>query len=194
MCSELRIMTKIEISQGTCPFPKPVALVGALVDGKPNFMNIAWMTRIAFEPHVWGFSTREERYTVKGIKENGTFSVSFPGPDLVTEADYVGIVSGNKVDKSQVFDVFYGELGSAPMIRDCPLCVELTLHDILNVVERAFILGVVQHVYTEEQYLTDGVLDQKKANQLIFTNPANQYWTLGEEVGKAFSIGKLLKQ
>lgn len=187
-------MAKIEISQGTCPFPKPVALVGALVDGRPNFMNIAWMTRIAFKPHIWGFSTREERYTVKGIRENDAFSVSFPGPDLVAEADYVGIVSGNDTDKSTVFDVFYGELGNAPMISGCPLCIELSLHDILSIVERAFVLGEVQHVYTEEKYLTDGVLDQKKANQLIFTNPSNQYWTLGEEVGKAFSIGKKLKK
>ncbi|MFX1368908.1 MAG: flavin reductase family protein [Promethearchaeota archaeon] len=187
-------MTKVEISQGTCPFPKPVALVGALVNGRPNFMNIAWITRIAFTPHLWGFSTREGRYTLKGIRENGAFGVSFPGPNLVTEADYVGIVSGNDTDKSEVFEVFYGELGNAPMITDCPLCIELTLHDILNIAERAFVLGAVQHVYTEEQYLTDGVLDQKKVNQLIFTNPANQYWTLGEEVAKAFSIGKKLKQ
>ncbi|NHJ12331.1 MAG: flavin reductase family protein [Candidatus Thorarchaeota archaeon] len=190
MCS----MTKIKIDSGICPFPKPVALVGALVNGLPNFMNIAWMTRIAFTPHIWGFSTREERYTVAGIKEHEAFSVNFPSTDLVTEADYCGIVSGKQVDKSKLFDVFYGDLGNAPMIRKCPLCVELTLHDIVDMAGRAFILGEVQNVYTEDKYLTDGVLDQKKANFLVFTSPANQYWTLADEVGKAFSIGKKLKQ
>jgi hypothetical protein len=50
----------------------------------------------------------------------------------------------------------------------------------------------VKHIYSEERFMTDGVLDQKKLNLLLFTNPARQYWTLGDVVANAYSIGKTL--
>jgi hypothetical protein len=33
-------------------------------------------------------------------------------------------VGGEKVDMSKLFDIFYGALKTAPMIRECPLCIE----------------------------------------------------------------------
>ncbi len=53
--------------------------------------------------------------------ENQTFSVNFPGANLMEKADYCGLVSGHKVDKSGLFRVFYGELETAPLIEECPL-------------------------------------------------------------------------
>ncbi|MFW9927522.1 MAG: hypothetical protein ACFFDM_12285 [Candidatus Thorarchaeota archaeon] len=40
--------------------------------------------------------------------------------------------------------------------------------------------------------MTDGILDQKKLNLLLFTKPATQYWTLGDVVADAYSIGEQL--
>jgi len=33
---------------------------------------------------------------------------------MVTATDYCGIKSGKKVDKSKIFELFYGELKTAP--------------------------------------------------------------------------------
>ena len=51
---------------------------------------------------------------------------------MVEITDYCGIVSGKKTDTSKLFDLFYGELEAAPMIRDCPLSVECRLNKIVE--------------------------------------------------------------
>ena len=186
-------MNKIEIDSGISPFPKPAVLVGAIVDGKPNFMNLAWLTRISFKPHLWLISVAKNRYTAKGIREQGKFSINIPSTDLVAELDYCGITSGAKEDKSKLFTIFYGELKNVPMIRECPICVELTVFEVLEIVERLLIVGEVKRIYTEEQYLTDGKLDQEKIRQMVYTQPPSAYWLLGEKVADGFSVGKKLR-
>jgi len=185
-------MTKVEIDFGGSPFPKPIVLVGSVVDGRPNFFTVAWFNRMSRTPNIWGACVGKTKYTLKGIRENKTFSVNFPGVDLVMKTDYCGIRSGKDVDKSQLFDVFYGELESAPMIGECPVTAECTLTDIIELSTHYLLLGEVKHLYSEERYMTNGVLDQKKLNLLIFTNPARQYWTLGDVVAEAYSIGEEL--
>ena len=45
----------------------------------------------------------------------------------------------------------------------------------------------------EERYLTDGKPDIKKINPFTLTMPDNNYWQVGNHAGKAWSIGKRLK-
>lgn len=191
---EFLTMTKIEINEMLAPFPKPVALVGSMVDGKPNFANIVWINRVNRSPNIWVVSINIKHYTTIGIKENKVFSVNFPNPELVVKTDYCGLVSGRDVDKSNVFNVFYGELENAPMIEECPVCVEFSVHQFVDLPDHVVVFGEAKHVYTEEQYMTDGALDPKKFNPLVFTRPGPRgiYWTLGEFVGDAWSIGKPL--
>ncbi len=186
------IMTKIEIDSGGSPFPKPVVLLGALVNNRPNFFTVAWFNRMSRNPNIWGAAVGKSKHTLHGIQENKTFSVNFPSADLVVETDFCGIRSGRDTDKSQLFDIFYGELDTAPMIRECPVTAECVLTELIEISTHYLLLGEVKHLYTEEQYMTNGVLDQKKLNLLIFTNPANQYWTLGDIVADAYSIGTKL--
>ena len=185
-------MTKIEIDSGGSPFPKPVVLVGSVVDGKPNFFTVAWFNRMSRKPNIWGVCVGKTKYTLKGIQANKTFSVNFPSADLVMQTDYCGIRSGEDVDKARLFDVFYGQFETAPMIQECVVTAECELTELIDISTHYLLLGEVKHLYSEEQYMTDGVLDQKKLNLLIFTNPANQYWTLGDVVADAYSIGKEL--
>ncbi|MFX1559242.1 MAG: flavin reductase family protein [Promethearchaeota archaeon] len=186
-------MAKIEIDSGGSPFPKPIVLVGSVIDGRPNFFTVAWFNRMSREPNIWGVCAGKTRHTLKGIQENKTFSVNFPSVDLVMKTDYCGIRSGKDVDKSGLFTIFYGELKTAPMIEECPVTAECELTNFIDLSTHYLLLGEVKHLYTEEQFMTDGVLDQKKLNPLVFTNPARQYWTLGEIVADAYSIGKTLE-
>jgi flavin reductase (DIM6/NTAB) family NADH-FMN oxidoreductase RutF len=187
-------VTKIEIDSGGSPFPKPVVLVGSVVNGQPNFFTVAWFNRMSRTPNIWGAAVGKTKHTLKGIKKNKTFSVNFPSTNLVKETDYCGIRSGKDVDKSHLFDVFFGELETAPMIRECPVTAECTLKELIDMSTHYLLLGEVKHLYSEEQYMTGGVLDQKKLSLLVFTNPARQYWTLGDVVADAYSIGKELDQ
>ncbi|NHI90442.1 MAG: flavin reductase family protein [Candidatus Thorarchaeota archaeon] len=187
-------MTKMELDSQSSPFPKPIVLLGSIVEGRPNFFTVAWFNRMSRTPNIWGACVGKARYTLKGIKENKVFSVNFPGAALVVKTDFCGIRSGKNVDKSKLFDLFYGEFEAAPMIRDCPVTAECVLHDLVDVSSHYLVLGEVKHLYSEEKYMTNGELDQKKMDLLIFTKPASQYWTLGEVVADAYSIGSSLDQ
>ncbi|UCE10471.1 MAG: flavin reductase family protein [Candidatus Thorarchaeota archaeon] len=189
-------MSKVEISPAIAPFPKPIALVGSSIDGKPNFMNIAWINRMNRSPNIIAASINTKHYTLEGIRQNGCFSINFPGTGLVERTDYVGLVSGRDVDKSSVFKVFYGELEGAPMIEECPVCMECSVLQYVELPDHVIVLGEVLRLYTEEKYMTDGALDPKKMDPIVFTRPGpiGTYWHLGEAVAQAWSVGKRLKE
>ena len=103
-------MTKVEIDSGGSPFPKPIVLLGSIVEGQPNFLTVAWFNRMSRTPNIWGACVGKTKHTLQGIMENETFSFNFPSADLVIKTDYCGIRSGKNVDKSGVFVVFYGKI------------------------------------------------------------------------------------
>lgn len=174
------------------PLVLPVCLVGANVDGKANFEAIAWFTFLESEPLMVGVVSDKRHYTNRGVRENKCFSVNVPSVGLVEATDYCGLVSGSKVDKSGVFGVFYGELEDAPMISECPVCLECRLVRVVKFSRNELLVGEVAGVYVEETCLTDGKKgDVGKVDPLLYEGgvPA-YYWKLGGQVGRAFEIGK----
>lgn len=168
----------------------PMTVVGAVVDGKINFMAAAWACRVNFVPPMMGIALGKRHHTNKGIREHGEFGVSLPSRDLVKAVDYVGLVSGVEVDKSLVFESFQGQLTHAPMIRSCPLTMECKVIQTVDLPADEFFIGEIIGVYTEERYLTDGHPDIRKMDPFTLTMPDNRYWSVGELLGKAWSIGK----
>ena len=125
-------MEKIKLEPNTNPNPMSVFLVGANVEGQPNFMTVAWATKVHYRPPIIAASINKRQYTAEGIKQTNHFSLNIPSVEMVEKVDYCGIVSGRKSDKSKLFDIFYGELKDAPMIRQCPLCFECKVVDIYD--------------------------------------------------------------
>lgn len=186
-------MSKVNIGPNVYVFPMPVTLVGATVEGRANFMAVAWVARVNGSPPIVAVGLNQRHYTPEGIQEYGTFSVNFPSQDLVEQTDYCGLVSGRKADKSGLFEVFYGELETAPMIAECPLCLECSLYDTVSLPTHFLFLGQIVAAYTEERYLSDGKLDVQRMAPFVLTMPDNRYWALGDQVGRAWSDGKKLK-
>jgi flavin reductase (DIM6/NTAB) family NADH-FMN oxidoreductase RutF len=102
-----------------------VCLVGAKVAGKPNFEALAWFNFVG--SRLIGLSSDKSHFTNRGIRENGSFSVNIPSSKMAAVTDFCGLNSGSEVDKSEVFDVFYGELKTALMISECPVNIECKL-------------------------------------------------------------------
>ncbi|TLN07188.1 flavin reductase family protein, partial [bacterium] len=90
-------MDKIKISTQAFPGPMPVVIVGAHVDGKPNYITVAWITRVNFSPPMLGIALGKSHHTTRGIREHGEFGVSVPGVELLKATDYAGLVSGSRV-------------------------------------------------------------------------------------------------
>ena len=192
-------MNKSKISPGAYLFPMPVVLIGANVNGKPNFETLAYVGIVESKPPLISIASWETHYTNIGIKENKTFSVNTPSEDLAEKIDYCGIVSGKEEDKSKVFDVFYGDLKTAPMVSLSPLnleCKVIKSFKVRELVEvekgHEIFIGEVANAYADEDYLTEGIPDIAKFK--IYTYSLNNYWKVGEKLGPAFEIGKNYKK
>jgi flavin reductase (DIM6/NTAB) family NADH-FMN oxidoreductase RutF len=187
-------MEKIKIDSNAFVYPMPMVLVGTTVEKRPNFMAVGWVSRVNFKPPMIGVALGKIHYTNKGIHQNKSFSVNVPGIDLLEKVDYCGLVSGQNHDKSQLFDIFYGDLPNTPMIRQCPLCMECRLVNPLDLPTNTLFIGEIVGAYAEEGFLTDGKPDIHKIVPFTLTMPDNNYWGVGKNVGKAWSIGKNLKK
>ena len=186
-------MDKINLGSTIPAYPMPVSLVGALVDGKPNFLAVAWFTMVSYKPPRIAIALGKGHFTNPGIKENKTFSISLPSEEMVEITDFCGIVTGKNTDKSEIFDLFYGQLKTAPLIKECPLSMECKLVDtVVSGVNEIFI-GEIVGTYTEEKFMKEDKLDFSKMKPLILSQPDTAYWSLGEPIAKAWSVGKKYK-
>jgi flavin reductase (DIM6/NTAB) family NADH-FMN oxidoreductase RutF len=168
----------------------PTTLIGATVKEKPNFITIAHVG--IMDPGSISLGMSKARYTNAGIKQYGTFSVNLPPAEMVKETDYCGLVSGRRVDKTKLFNVFYGKLKTAPMIADCSISMECKLTNVVDFPKHDIFIGEIVATYAEEAVLTDGVVDYSKVQPFFFTMNDNGYWRLGERFAQAWSVGKAL--
>ncbi len=176
-------------------YPTPTTMAGALVNGVPNFITIAHIGILNHaEPYLISLSMRKTHYTNQGIKENQAFSVNIPPESLVVETDYVGMFSGKKHDKSELFEVFYGQLGNAPMIKECPVNMECRLHDVYDTPTHDVFIGAIVETYADEEVLKEGKVDISVVKPLLFDMSSRSYWSLGSRIVDCWNIGIELKK
>lgn len=190
-------MAKTAIGARTLLYPLPTFLVGANVDGNANFSAYAWAGIVNSRPPMLSVSFQHHRHTLKGVKQNGTFSVNIPSVDMVKETDYCGIVSGRDTDKVADcrFNVFYGKLDNAPMISECPVNLECRVFHILNLGSHEMVVGQIEEVYSTDSCLTNGEPDVNKVKPFLWLGrPANQYCEFGKSIGEAHNIGKQVRR
>ncbi|HOI95609.1 MAG TPA: flavin reductase family protein [Syntrophobacter fumaroxidans] len=190
-------MKKITLGPQTLIYPMPAFLIGADVGGKPNFMTAAWSGICNSSPPMVTAALQHHRYTLKGIRENGTFSLNVPSVDQVKETDYCGIVTGAKEDKAAVcgFKVFYGKLKGAPLIEQCPVNLECRVVHTLNLGSHTLLVGLIEEVHVSEGCVTGGQPDVTKVNPLIYSSGSKKsYCSIGKVVAPAFSIGQEIKK
>lgn len=185
-------MDKVNLGSQIFVYPMPVAIIGVVVDEKPNFMTLAWLTRVNLDPPLIGVAINKTHHTAKGIRHTKGFSVNFPSQDLLDKTDFVGMASGKNIDKSALFDVFFGKTETIPLIEQCPLCLECRLDSIHEFPSNDFFVGEIIESYTEERFLSEGRLDMAKMKPLLLTMPDNSYWSVGEPVGRAWEAGRAL--
>jgi flavin reductase (DIM6/NTAB) family NADH-FMN oxidoreductase RutF len=174
------------IIEGNLLSPLPVILIGANVKGKPNYLVIGYSCPFDFGKYIF-FSLYKGRYTSIGIHENMTFSVNIPSEDLVDKTNICGSKSGREFDKSALFDNFYGELKTAPMIKECPVNIECSVHEILDYERNEGIIGKVVKSYVNQQHSIEEEskikLDWRKIHPIIWTTGGDfNYYKLGDRL------------
>jgi flavin reductase (DIM6/NTAB) family NADH-FMN oxidoreductase RutF len=175
-------------------YPMPTTLVGVTVNGNPNFLTVAHVGILNHgTPQYLSIGLGKVHYSNAGIHENRTFSICMPSEGLMVEADYCGLVTGKKTDKAAIFDIFYGKLKTAPMIRQCPVNMALKLHEVLDYQTHEIFVGELVETYASDSVLSGGKLDIAKLQPLLFDMASAKYWRLGPALGDCWNVGKSLK-
>lgn len=186
-------MDKITLKKNLFCLPWTQTILGTHLKGRVNFMALDWVTRANFNPPMLGICVNKQNASHEAILETGQFSVNVPSVEMVEVTDCTGLASGKRVDKSGLFEVFYGELDAAPMITSCPVTMECKVIETVELPTNYFFIGEIINIYSEERFMTDGKPDVTKSRPFLLTMPDNRFWAIGECVGKAWNEGKALK-
>ena len=172
-------------------YPTPDTVVGTVQNGKVNWMNVAHVG-------VWGIdcmmlSIGKPHYTAKALHAGTALSVNLVDEAMLVRADYVGIVSGEKVDKSDVFPIFHGQLRDVPLIENAPVAMDCLIEEIYET--KTHLNCIVRPVttYVREDVLSEnGRIDFEKIHPILFEMQQARYLRSGNAVGRCWTIGKTL--
>ena len=177
----------------TWVYPMPVFIVAAYdKNGVPCCMNAAWGG--TYDTNQIMVCLADDHRTTKNIIESNAFTVNIADAKHVVEADYVGMVSGNKVlDKMKKAGLTTKRSAyvNAPVINEFPMAVECKL---LKFNEDGICIGEIVNVSADESVLgADGMIAPELLEAITYDPVHHTYIKLGERVGNAFSDGKNLK-
>lgn len=169
-------------------YPTPLVVVGTMVGGKPNYALVGHLGIIGHD-HIM-ISLSDMHYTNKGIREMNVLSVNIVNEAMLKKADYVGTVSGSKVDKSSVFSYQTAETG-VPIIDEAPVVMECKVEDIYKTDGfESFICKIIA-VHAEETVLNeDGRINYDVLKPVLFEMPTYQYLRTGEIIGNCMQLNK----
>ncbi len=186
---------KREIKTTEAIFPMPVLLISTFNDdGTVDVMNAAWGTML--ERNYVALNLTETHKTVQNIKARKGFVVHIADAGHVAEADYFGVVSGNKVtDKFARSGMTYtkSELVDAPVINELPIAIECEFVEYQNDETGIGVIGKVLRTSVEEAHLKDDKVDIDLIEAIAFDPYTHGYYKVGGRVGEAFKDGLKIK-
>lgn len=89
-----------------------------------------------------------------------------------------------------VFETFFGELKTAPLIKNCPVAMECRLVETIDVKTHDVFVGEIVATWADPAVLTDGRIDLAKVRPLLFDMSSVEYWSLGAPVARCWDVGK----
>ena len=182
-------MEQVSLGKRLALYPSLLTVVGAEVEGKVNWLLVAHVGVLGHDRIV--VSVNEEHYTTRGIVADRKLSVNLVDRALLPRADYVGSVSGAKVEKSRVFAFHRGKNGS-PVIDEAPVAMELDVEDIYKTPGFDNFICSVAATYARPDMLDDeGRLDYRRLKPVLFEFPTCAYLATGEIIGKCLRLDKV---
>lgn len=190
---------KVSLPAQTILLPSPVLIVGTYgPDGKANMMNAAWGGIVCSKPPCISVSLREATLTYHNIKHAEAFTVNFTSERYLKEADYVGIVSGRKADKFKDTGLTpeRSKLVNAPVIMEFPYSLECKLIKQVELGSHTMFIGEIIGIEADSEILNENELpDIEKVRPVLWGSFGSMgYYSIGDKLGDAFSVGNELKQ
>lgn len=178
-------------------YPTPVFVVGTYdAQGKPNVMAVAWGGICCSKPPCVSIAVRKATYTYANLVERKAFTVSIPSREYMEAADFFGIASGRDVDKLAAagLTAVRSDLVDAPYVGEFPLALECKVVHVAELGLHTQFVGEILDVKAEEDCLNpDGKPTAELVRPFMWAPAENQYYAVGEKLGRGFSVGKILE-
>lgn len=169
-------------------YPMPLVVVGALVDGKPNWCLVGHMGIIGHDRVMVSMS--ESHYTNQGIRAMKTLSVNIVDEAMLAKADHAGCVSGANEDKAELFAHHIAE-GGVPIIDASPVSMVCTVDDIYKTEGFESFICKIAATYAQESVLDEkGRLHYGHLKPVLFEMPTYRYLKTGEILADCMTFGK----
>ena len=188
---------KQSLGAKTVVYPAPVFVVGTYDKaGKANVMTVAWGNICCSEPPCVAISLRKATLTYDNVLERKAFTISIPSETYVREADYFGIATGKKIDKLSEAGLtpVKSNLVDAPYIEEFPFILECKLLHKIELGLHTQFIGEILDIKADESVIgKNKSIDIEKVRPIIYAPQIRKYFGLGKYLGKAFSIGKKIR-
>lgn len=167
-------------------YPMPITVIGAMNGDKPTWTLVGHLGIIGHDRVL--VSLAAPHFINGKIKERKKLSVNMVDEEILPQADYVGSISGNKADKSDVFAYEAGEAGT-PVISDAPLTLECSVEDIYETPNFENFICTIENTYVAEEHLdVEGKINYDTLKPVLFEFPTYHYLKTGDVIGKCLSI------
>lgn len=183
---------KKNFKPNTWLYPQPVLVIASYgMDGTVDGMVAAWGG--IYDTNRVGFMLDHTHKTVANLLEKKAFTVSMATVSTMAEADYLGIVSGNRVPDKVAragLHAVKSEFVDAPVLSEFPLTLECKVSKVTKVGEDYHFVGDIVNILVDEDILADGKIDVKKLQAITFDPAGGKYIALGDAVGNAYREGR----
>lgn len=174
-------------------YPEPVLIIGTYDEkGKANAMTAAW-GGISDTNEVCVCLSSNHK-TVKNLLKKKAFTISIGTKKYTKECDYLGMVSGNdKPDKLEIcgLHTYKSKTVDAPIIKELPMTLECELIKYERKTGHTF--AKIKNIVVDDEILTQGKVDIKKLDPIVYDNDTYGYYTIGRRVADAYSVYKKVK-
>lgn len=179
-------MEKTNIGSKLALYPMPVTVIGTMDGDKPEWLQVDHVGIIGHNRIL--VSMFGKHHTNPAIKASKKLSINLVDRNLLSKADYVGSVSGEKVDKSEVFEYYLGE-GGTPVIEESPLTMECEVVEMFEMEGFDNFICSISNTHVAKTALDEkGSIDYAKLNLVLFEMPTYSYLEMGPIIGKCMKM------
>jgi flavin reductase (DIM6/NTAB) family NADH-FMN oxidoreductase RutF len=174
----------------------PAVLVCGGTMEEADACTVAWTGICATNPPRIAVALRESRRTLELIRATGTLTVNTPRAEDAAVADFFGIVSGHQRDKfaESGWTLEPSVVVAAPRIAECPYQLECRVTHEIELGSHVLLIAEVVESHADEGVLdaTGEKVDVAELDPLVYIAGSREYWSLGEKLADAYSIGKTI--
>jgi flavin reductase (DIM6/NTAB) family NADH-FMN oxidoreductase RutF len=190
---------RLSLPAQTILLPSPVLIIGTYgSDGRPDMMTAAWGGIACSQPPCISVSLREATLSYHNIKQTRAFTVNIPSERYVKEADFTGMVSGRDCEKFVQTGLTpeKSKLVNAPIVKEFPYSLECKSDQAGGLGKHTMFIGEIVGMVAENEVLSPNQFpDIEKVRPMLWGSLGSvAYYSIGDKLGNAFSVGKELQK